>query len=269
MAEKIKKSLKENLEKIPERDSEEVERLKNDVSHMKKEMKEASKTLTNVKHDKIRDEINMAKFSVMIRGMEIHQDAQDFETKAQTAEIIKWFLEALDLEEWVTVYRVQRFTAPKGDNRPPLIKLEMQKQEHVQMIYESFLKRVRERHADVRAISLSDCIPKCLKKEQKLLEDRSYQLRQISRSFRPKLIFHDIELALRVQTKEKNHPIYFKFAELEKLDKFIVDQNPGQSKSQNQQIPEDTEKTKNQADEKSAKTAKSAHKTPETEDQGE
>ena len=215
MAERIKKSLKADIN-IPEMDNEEVEKLKSDVVSMKKEMKAASKTLSNVRNDKIREEIKMAKFGVIIRGLELHQDAREYESKAQTNEVVYWFLEALGLENSVAIYRIQRFTAPKGDKRPPLIKLEVQAQEQIQMIFDCFLRRVREKQADVRAISLAECIPKCLKKEQKILEDRSFQLRKIERAFRPKIIFHDIELALKIQTKERNHPIYFKFSELEK-----------------------------------------------------
>ena len=65
-----------------------------------------------------------------------------------------------------------------------------------------------------------------LREQQKTLEARSYQLRKVSKEYKPRIVVTNKELGLKLLLEDYDEPQLFLHSELEDLDKLIKENAP-------------------------------------------
>ena len=196
------------------------------MEELQKEIMTTQKTVNRVKLDKIKKDIEMAKKGILTRGLSMHPDAVGYETNNQTQEVVWNFAEFLGVANKIRIISVQRFTARREDSRPPFIKIELESAEHAKLLMDSFYY-VAKRDQRLRGISIAELIPKCLKSENKSLEEQASILRQFSLKTKPRVIIEGTELALAFKIGNENK--FFRHSQLEKLKSCVSELVEGQN----------------------------------------
>ena len=154
-------------------------------------------------------EIDARKKNILIKGIELHQEARNYrETRQQTEECIQWFLDAIDCQ--VKPANCIRFTPTKRAIETaqktkrkvaPIIKIECLTDKAKAGIFSKLAENGRK--PEIRGITLTNDYPPFLKEVQANLDKVAYNIRKESNNAKKtKIVLKGNTLVLLVDGKE-------------------------------------------------------------------